>query len=366
MKHFYRNKLLINFIFVILLTSMTAIISFKILDKIIPLDTDGRFPIFISMILAGAAISSIVSFVLTERYINPLNELVSKSQQLADNNGDIQLSFDNEDVSDILNNTIDYLILSVKKRDADIEELRRQIHESKRLSALGELAAGVAHEINNPLGGITVYSNLLLEDTPQDDSNYSNIKKIIRESERCKNIVKSLLTFARQGQPKLEKADLNKIITEALSNLRSEEIFENIHVIEKFGENLPDAFVDISQIQEVFENVIRNAAEIMEISGDLTIISSAVSENGNDGMLCIQFEDTGPGISDEHLKSIFDPFFTTKKKGHGTGLGLALSYGIIERHGGTLTARNSPGGGAEFTVRLPVFKKSEEKEITEA
>ncbi|MFC1538119.1 sensor histidine kinase [Candidatus Latescibacterota bacterium] len=360
MKHFYRNKLLQNFIFVILLASIAAIISFVILETIISANYNNRIFLFVALILGGAVIAYIVSFVLTERNIKPLQELVTKSQQLDGNNSGIQLNFDYEEVSDILNSIIDYLVLSVKERDTEIQELKTQIHESNRLSTLGQLAAGVAHEINNPLGGITVYSNLLLEDTPQDDPNYSNIKKIIKESDRCKNIVKSLLTFARQGQPQLEKADLNKIIVEALNNIRSEDIFNNVRVIEKFGENLPCVSVDISQIQEVFENVIRNAAEIMETSGDLTIITGVFSENGNNKMLKIEFLDTGPGISEEHLESIFDPFFTTKKNGHGTGLGLALSYGIIERHGGTLAARNHPEGGAVFTVQLPTFYNTEE------
>ncbi|MFC1551521.1 sensor histidine kinase [Candidatus Latescibacterota bacterium] len=359
MKHFYRNKLLINFILVILLASICAVISFVIADIFTPSDSGSRSVLFILMILAGAVIASVVSYFLAVRYIKPLNELASKSQVIADNASVIQMNFGHEDVTDILNNTIDYLVVSVKDRDAAIEELERQILESKRLSSLGELAAGVAHEINNPLGGITVYSNLLLEDTPEDDPKYSNIKKIIRESDRCKNIVKGLLTIARQGQPKLEQADLHKIITEALGNLRNEDIFNNVRVTEQFGEDLPAVFVDISQIQEVFENVIRNAAEIMEVSGDLNIVTGIGSENGDDGMVSVRFEDSGPGISDEHMKHIFDPFFTTKQKGHGTGLGLALSYGIVERHSGSLTARNRSGGGAVFTVRLPVFNSLE-------
>ncbi|MFC1490195.1 sensor histidine kinase [Candidatus Latescibacterota bacterium] len=357
MKHYYRNKLLFNFFVVILLSSITAIVSFVIHEIIFPAETNSHLLFFILMIIIGSVIISILSMFLVEKYIKPLNEIVSKSQKFTSSGGDIPLNIENEDVSDILNNTINYLILSVKERDAQIEELNEQIVESKRLSILGQLAAGVAHEINNPLGGIIVYSNLLLEDTPEDDPNYSNIKKIIRESDRCKNIVKSLLTFARQGQPKLEKADLNKIITEALNNIRNEEIFNNVRVIEKFGKNLPEVLVDFSQIQEVFENLTRNAAEIMENSGDLTIISGTNNGNCDGNTLSIRFEDTGPGIPEEHLSSIFNPFFTTNKTGHGNGLGLALSYSIVERHGGTLTARNNPVGGAVFTVSLPAFEK---------
>lgn len=165
------------------------------------------------------------------------------------------------------------------------------------------------------------------------------------------------MDFARQSNPKLEKADLNKIITEALNNIHWEAVFKNVHVTEKFGKNLPPVFIDASQIQEVFENIIRNAAEIMDTSGELTITSRVKNGMGNSRILEILFADTGPGIAPEHIDYIFDPFFTTKRKGHGTGLGLAVSYGIIERHGGTITVQNRPGGGAVFTIQLPVVEE---------
>jgi two-component system NtrC family sensor kinase len=247
---------------------------------------------------------------------------------------------------------------SMTTQEDKVKELSRLVAESRRLAILGQLSAGVAHEINNPLTGIIVYSHLLLEDTDQSDPRYSNIKKIIKESNRCKNIVKSLLDFARQTNPHLEPCDVNTIIVEALNNIRRIPIFEHVKVIEQFGENLMSVLVDASQIQEVFENIIRNAAEAMNGSGELTITTRLIYDTNKSPMNEIVFEDTGPGIPSEHMDHIFDPFFTTKMKGHGTGLGLAVCYGIVERHGGTITVQNRDGGGAAFTVRLAVKEEA--------
>ena len=247
-----------------------------------------------------------------------------------------------------------YILSQMSARDKECKELSGQVKESKRLATLGQLAAGVAHEINNPLTGVIVYSHLLLEDTDKDDPRYSNIKKVIRESHRCKNIVKSILDFARQSQPHLEPLNVNKIIIEALNNIRRESMFEHVEIVEKFGEKLPAALADPSQIQQVFANIIRNAFEIMDDSGKLTITSRVIRNDIEKQMIEILFEDTGSGIPKKYLERIFDPFFTTKTKGHGTGLGLAVCYGIIERHGGTITVQNREGNGAIFSVILPV------------
>ena len=149
---------------------------------------------------------------------------------------------------------------------------------------------------------------------------------------------------------------VNKIITEAINNIRSEPIFQNIRVHTEYGENLPVLMADASQIQEVFENIIRNAAEVMDGSGDLDIKSKFLHDESGKDIIEIHFADTGPGISPENIKHIFNPFFTTKNIGHGTGLGLAVSYGIVERHEGTIHVENREEKVAVFIVRLPVKK----------
>lgn len=243
---------------------------------------------------------------------------------------------------------------TVKPLTEQFARMQEQVAESNRLVVLGQLAAGVAHEINNPLGGITVYAHLLKEDTHQDDPRFANIEKIIKESTRCKMIVKSLLDFSRQSKPVLEKTDLRRIVVEGLNNIRREAVFGTITVIERYDENMPLVMADSSQIQEVCENIIRNAAEAMTGTGELTITCRSIGNDQARREVEILFEDTGPGISPEYIDRIFDPFYTTKLKGHGTGLGLTVSYGIVERHKGSISVRNREAGGVAFSLKLPV------------
>ena len=239
-------------------------------------------------------------------------------------------------------------------REKALMELRKKVCETERLATLGQLSAGVAHELNNPLGGIIVYAHLLKEDTGSDDPRYPNIEKIIKEANRCRIIIKSLLDFARQSHPMLVSTNINSVVKDALANIRNEQSFEGVTVRENLDPSLPPVEADPSQIQEVFENIIRNAAEVIVGSGELTITSHSVNDEDGGPAVELVFDDTGPGIPEENMGHIFDPFYTTKLKGHGTGLGLAVSFGIIERHRGTIVVRNRAEGGASFSVLLPV------------
>ncbi len=344
-----RSRIRLGAIITALLTGWVAVIVTSYYDR-----STGHMALpLVTILLAGLLISLGVSTFFTRSLIKTLHKLADEAEHLADNETDADSENVSSDDVAALEHAITAISTAIARRDRELQEKCLEISEAKRLSTLGQLAAGVAHEINNPLGGIFVYANLLLEDTPKDDPRYSNISKIIRESNRCKNIVKSLLDFARQSNPVLNKADINIIVTEALNNIRCEDIFNGIEIVEQFGAGLPPANVDTSQIQEVFENIIRNGAEIMEDSGVLSIQTRLASTNEEIPNLEVVIADTGPGIPADHLEQIFDPFFTTKKQGHGTGLGLAVSYGIVERHDGTITAVNRPQGGAEFHVMLP-------------
>ena len=354
-----RSRILLSTVLTAVLTGFVAIVVLASLGW-----ASGHMIMPVLGILAAGFIISVgVSTVFTRSLMVTLHKLADEAGHLADNETNIP---DNHTISDdvtALEHAITAISTSIARRDRELQEKCREVSEAKRLSTLGQLAAGVAHEINNPLGGIFVYANLLLEDTPRNDPRYSNITKIIRESNRCKNIVKSLLDFARQSDPVLNSADINAIITEALNNIRREEIFEGIEIKEQYGAGLPPVMVDASQIQEVFENIIRNAAEVMDTSGILTIVTRLDGTTDGSPNLGVSIADTGPGIPEDHLEHIFDPFFTTKKQGHGTGLGLSVSYGIVERHGGTVTAENRAEGGVEFHVSLPVGDKNTQMNV---
>ncbi len=236
-----------------------------------------------------------------------------------------------------------------------LQETHVQLVSSEKMASLGKLAAGIAHEINNPLGGILIYSSLLMEDLSGEDPKRGDLARIVQEAGRCKEIVKSLLEFARQTELRMEPTDINRAIMEGLFFLENQALFHNIRIIKKLDPFLPFVKGNAGQLKQVFMNIIVNAAEAIHGSGTLTITTSA----GDRKSVFVEFTDTGEGIPEENLTRIFDPFFTTKDVGKGTGLGLATSYGIVEEHGGKISVRSKFGEGTTFTIELPTYPETQ-------
>ncbi len=234
----------------------------------------------------------------------------------------------------------------------------RQMLQSAKMASLGKLAAGVAHEINNPLGGIFVYANLLKEKMPPDDPRSVHIEKILRSAVRTKEIVKGLLEFSRPTKFNFVSTSVTTALENVLSLLEQQGFFYHIMITKKLLDNPPHVIADPTQLEQVFMNIVMNAAEAMHGDGSIEV-ATALSEDGD--FLDTTISDTGPGIPDGDLGRIFEPFFTTKdpssKGSSGTGLGLAISYGIIEKHNGAITVKSEVGKGTAFTVRLPVEEK---------
>ena len=239
----------------------------------------------------------------------------------------------------------------VEERTRELREIQDHLVQSEKLASIGKLAAGIAHEINNPLGGILIYGHLILEDTPPNRPQYENLKKIIKETTRCKDIVKGLLDFARPREPETVPTDVADVLEKCLDFTKRQALFQNIRVEKAFGPDLPRVVGDPAQLQQVFMNLILNAAEAMNGQGTLGL---RVEVDTGRGELVVDFADTGHGIREEHKARLFEPFFTTKEVGLGTGLGLAISYGIIRKHQGTIDVRSEAGKGTVFTVRLPL------------
>lgn len=232
-----------------------------------------------------------------------------------------------------------------------LERTRMQLMQSEKLASIGKLAAGVAHEINNPLGGILMYSHLALEDLPMANPACENLQKVIEQAERCKKIVKGLLDFSRQRKPEITSVQLNELIDETFQLVESQSVLQNIKIEKKLDPLLPSIEGDKSQLQQVLLNLVLNAAGAMAHGGTLNVSSSC----DGDGIE-VRCRDTGCGISAENVEKIFEPFFTTKSEKDGTGLGLSISLGIIKNHGGTLTVDSRPGRGTTFKVRLPAVR----------
>jgi two-component system NtrC family sensor kinase len=237
----------------------------------------------------------------------------------------------------------------VSERADEMKKIHAQLFRSEKLASLGKLAAGVAHEINNPLTGILTNSSLLLEDLEADDPRREDVEVMVKETMRCREIVKRLLDFARQTKPHKRLANINALIDTIVLLVRNQTSFRNVTIEKSSSEVLPDLLIDPDQLQQVFINIILNAAEAMTKGGSLTI-RTALSPDGQS--VVVSFADTGPGIPETLREKIFDPFYTTKE--HGTGLGLSISYGIIEQHGGTISVDSTVGEGSTFIIQLPV------------
>jgi PAS domain S-box-containing protein len=227
--------------------------------------------------------------------------------------------------------------------------LQEQLVHSEKLAALGKLAAGVAHEINNPLTGILAFSEDLLENENCQGDVKEDVDVIIRETLRCRDIVKHLLDFARQDTPTLEKGNINDTILHSLDLVKKLPQFRNIIIQKELQNDIPELNADLKQIEQVLLNLFINAADAMNYKGKIFIRSRF---NSLKDMAVIEVEDTGKGIPDSFIGKIFEPFFSTKNT---SGLGLAVCKGIIDRHNGELTAGRSHSGGAVFTIKLPVF-----------
>jgi two-component system NtrC family sensor kinase len=239
-------------------------------------------------------------------------------------------------------------VLQISHRE--LENAQAHLIRTEKLASLGQLAAGVAHEINNPLGTITIFAHLLLKNLADDDPRREDIKMIIDEASRTKEIVQGLLSFARETKLRPGLTDINELIEDVLNLVINQSLFYNINIQKQLAQGLPSSFADGTQLKQVFFNIILNAAQAMKGQGDLYVITEVAANNQS---ITIKIKDTGPGIPDNVMGKLFDPFFTTKEK--GTGLGLAISYGVVERHLGKIDVKTEIGKGSTFNITLPIL-----------
>lgn len=233
----------------------------------------------------------------------------------------------------------------------ELEKTQAQLMQAEKIASLGRLAAGVAHEINNPLAGILIYAELLLRQMTEQTPERPNVEEIINQTLRCQKIVTRLLEFSRQSLEERTLFDPNSVISRCVDLVKHQALFHNIEIIQQLDPNLPQIIGDPGQLHQVFTNLLLNAADAMGGRGRITITSQPNS--AEDGVI-LTFTDTGSGIPAPIRDKIFDPFFTTKPPGKGTGLGLAIVYGIIQRHGGSIEVASPPEGGTAFIMKLPL------------
>jgi len=312
-----------------------------------------------TMLLYGAAIilvsGAAVSLHLAQSIEIPIRKLKDSAQRIAmgDLSAEIDIAGDAEIASlcrsfnsmqVIMKNVLESLDGSLK----ELQEKQSQLVRAEKLAAIGVFASGLAHEINNPLTSVLTFSNLLLEKMPEDDPRREMLRIMSRETIRARNIVKQLLSFAKDAAINPSRFDVNAAIRETVDALTLQETLEGITVKLQLGEPLPSVHADPLQLEEVLWNMLINAIQAIKPPGTITVLTRKTAPG-----LEIIISDTGEGIPEESLDKIFDPFYTTKGTG-GTGLGLAVSYDIIMKHGGDIEVRSKVNEGTTFTIKLPV------------
>jgi signal transduction histidine kinase len=230
--------------------------------------------------------------------------------------------------------------------------LEEQMVQTEKLTSLGLLAAGVAHEVNTPLAVISNYIQMLAKQIPSDDPRQKTIERIVKQTFRASEIVNNLLNFSRTGAAEFMEVDINNVLEETLTLVQHPFKTAQVNVVKNYREQLPPVLGSITRLQQVFLNLFMNARDAMPQGGMLEVRTA--TQNGS---VEVEVTDTGSGIPPEHLHRIFDPFFTTKATGRGTGLGLSVSYGIIKEHAGKVDVRSTPGKGTSFRLEFPVARK---------
>jgi two-component system NtrC family sensor kinase len=309
--------------------------------------------VFGAVTLAGLAAAALAAYRLAHGIARPVQRLADVSKAVAHGDFSQALPVRSHDEIGSLTHSFNVMARSLKERDDLLKErTRQQLTRSERLASIGRLAAGVAHEINNPLTGVLTFAHMLRKSVADGSQERKDLETIIEATMRCREIVRGLLNFSRQNEPHKELSDLNQVLQRALNLTRNQAALHRIDVREELNGALPPVVIDPHQIQEVAVNVIVNAIDAMPDGGRLTVRSRTGQWNGGRS-LEFEISDTGLGIPPENLDRIFDPFFTTKPPGRGTGLGLAVSYGIIAEHGGRIDVESTMGAGTTVTVRLP-------------
>lgn len=323
---------------------------------------------FLVIAFLTVVILSLIAYFSTTSITNPLKNLLHATNNIAQGDLSQRVHIESHDEIGQLANSFNHMAIELQKATDDYrsltetleekvkqqtDELKRsqnQLFQSEKLTSLGKLSAGIAHEINNPLTTILLNSHLIAEKLEKDDALNEYVRMIIDETSRCSSIVKGLLEFSRQTPPEKKPSEINEVIKETLFLFESQILICHVEIKKNLGADLPLIMIDANKIKQVFANIILNALEAMPDGGVLTIGSQISADRKS---LDMTFQDTGLGISKENIGKIFDPFFTTKGT-QGTGLGLAVSYGIIEQHGGKINVKSTIGTGTTITVSLPL------------
>ncbi|HZD55627.1 MAG TPA: cache domain-containing protein [Anaerolineales bacterium] len=292
----------------------------------------------VCIVLAG-----VIAIPIARMITRPIVELVEANRRLAQGDMFVRVEPRGNGELAVLGHSFNSMVET-------LHQTQQELLHKEKLASMGQLAAGVAHEINNPLGTILLFADVMYKEAGASDSRRDDLKMIINEANRCKNIVADLLNFARQQQVNAQDTDIHALLDQVVDGVRLAPSFEGVEIIRHYDPAVPIITADSDQLRQVFVNLLNNAAEATPSGGSITLVTRPVG----DQWIEIKVSDTGCGIPAENLGKLFTPFFTTKSLGKGTGLGLSIVYGIIKMHRGQINVQSTVGEGTTFTITLPV------------
>jgi two-component system NtrC family sensor kinase len=321
---------------------------------------------YFGITLLAVGLASGIAIWVANKISRPLHAMADAAQKIAEGDYSQKVEITSDDETGFLANNFNHMVSQlvrahqelrdsaetlerkVEQRTAEVKAMQAHLIQSEKLAGVGKLAAGVAHEINNPLTCVLTNTSLMLADLPPEDPRREDLQTVVDETLRCRKIVKGLLDFARQTKPQKQRLDLNKVAADVITLVRNQASFQNITIHTDLDSGIPTVLADADQMRQVALNIILNAADAMPQGGEIRVRTLYEPETRQVKM---RISDTGPGIPAEIQDKLFEPFFTTKKT--GTGLGLAIAYGIMDRHKGSLKIESALGHGTTVIVILP-------------
>lgn len=320
------------------------------------------------------AVSVALGIILYKIVSKPVGELAHGMENVASGNFDYVAPVKSVDEIGVLANTFNSMIKDIKaardqrelwtqtleaeiaKQTEEIQKTYANLAQTEKLASLGRMAAGVAHEINNPLTGVVTFAYLMLKRVQPNSQDAEDLNIIIEQTERCAKIIKNLLSFARATPSEKGKVAVNEVLSRTIYMVKNQEKFHNIDFNVNMEKSELITIGDTSQFQQISLNMLINAADAMNERGTVTIATRKITENGKP-FVEIEFTDTGCGIKEEDMPKLFEPFFTTKPVDKGTGLGLSVSHGIVKHSGGDIKVKSAVGKGTSFFIRLPLLEE---------
>jgi signal transduction histidine kinase len=294
---------------------------------------------------------AIVGRFWARRIVRPVERLSDATRKIGQGRFDIQVDVTSRDEIGALAGSFNQMADELKTREQKLEEAHAQLIQSEKLAAFGQLGAGIAHEVKNPLAGILGCAQLSLMEVEEGTPLHENLEIIEKETARCRTIIDNLMKFARQEKAMFESTEINEVVRDACAIINHQLELQQVKIVQDLAQQLPEIQGNSNQLQQVLMNLMINAQQAMEGDPGKVIVSTRRNEAGQ---IEIVVSDTGPGIPEEIQSKLFEPFFTTKATGKGTGLGLSVSFGIIRDHQGEISVQSEPGRGTDFIIRLPV------------